>query len=602
MDINYKKNNLDKSSSPYLQQHKDNPIHWQEWSKDVIQYAKENNKIVFVSIGYSTCHWCHVMAEKTFSHKDVAQLLNADFVSIKVDKEQRPDIDSYMMSFMQETQGQGGWPLNVFLTGDLQPFLSVTYLPAHEQGGQGFLDLLMHLKHYYANHREEIREFTPIAQNDQCVDETAVIQTITNHFNHDGFGISSQFPPHNTLLFMLSYFEHTNDSPTGVMIKKILDTMARRGLHDHLQGGFFRYCVDYSWTIPHFEKMLYDQAMLLWIYSLAYKIFNNPEYKIVVEKLLLCLEDTYSEDFLYHSAHDADTDHQEGETYLWSQDELKEVLTKEELDEFFDLYSLHKVEDGFHLVKKRNVHLPKIEKKLLEIRKKRRQPTRDKKFVTSWNALLGIGMIVASRTFDSHPMEVRAALLFEKLLGKHYKEGTLHHSSLDGKLQKQGFLEDYATILLLATYIYEDTGGYKDLIEEFYAKVLDSKAENWIENKHSDFIEVSAPAFDHPTPSSVSLAEMALLRASIVLGKTNQPRTYKHALANDFYNLMVFISQGNWHIIYTPHKIPWTDLPANSMQVFDTKMQYCYKQICTKFTDVTELLEKIQINNQKQIK
>src|SRR3989344_5932399 len=313
----FKRNNLDKATSPYLQQHKENPIYWQEWSKEVLEYAKKNSKIIVVSVGYAACHWCHVMANEAFSNKEIADFLNKHFVSIKVDKEQRPDIDNYMMAFIQETQGQGGWPLNIFLTPDLKPFLAVTYVPIEPRFSlPGFIYLLRNVKGTYDKHQREIREYLPIFHKGEDSEEQHIIQAIKNNFINNGFGFGAMFPPHNTLLFLLSYYEKNKGAGIKDILEKILDAMAMNGLHDHLQGGFYRYCVDGSWTIPHFEKMLYDQAMLLWVYSIAYKVFKKPGYKIILEKIIECLEDTYYGG-LYYTAHDADTDHQEGGTYLW---------------------------------------------------------------------------------------------------------------------------------------------------------------------------------------------------------------------------------------------------------------------------------------------
>ncbi len=313
MTSNFKRNNLDKATSPYLLQHKDNPIHWQEWSKDVLEYARKKNKLLFVSVGYATCHWCHVMAQEAFSNKEIAGVLNEHFVSIKVDREQRPDIDHYLMAFMQETHGQGGWPLNVFLTPDVQPFFAATYMPAESRYGLSrFLDVLHNVQEMYSSQKGDIQKYLPPISQEEHHEEGQIIQSIKDHFMNNTFG--AQFPPYNTLLFLLSYYEQKKDTEIKEIIEKILDVIATRGLHDHLQGGFYRYCVDAAWMIPHFEKMLYDQAMMLWVYSVAYKILRKPEYKTVVEKIRECLEETYA-DGLYYAAHDADTDHNEGDTY-----------------------------------------------------------------------------------------------------------------------------------------------------------------------------------------------------------------------------------------------------------------------------------------------
>ncbi len=599
--INLHKNNLDLATSPYVQQHKDNPIHWQEWSNEVLDYAKKHNKIIFLSVGYAACHWCHVMAQESFSNVQIALYLNQHFVCIKVDREQRPDIDSYMMNFMHETQGQGGWPLNVFITPDVKPFLAVTYLPLNSRYGlPGFLDVLKNVKEIYDTQKNTIPTYRPhihTAKNAEDVEEKNLIQAIKNNLVKDGFSYGPQFPPHNTLLFLLHYYEQNKDREIKVILEKMLDVMAKSGLHDHLQGGFYRYCVDESWTIPHFEKMLYDQAMLLWVYSLAFKVLGKPSYKTIAEKIITCLEETFVNN-MYYTAHDADTNHREGVTYIWDSQELQQHLTTEEFTAFSKVYLLEPNFEGkIHLLKQQNSFLPVIEQKLLTFRKKRTQPFTDTKYITSWNALLGIGLIVSYRSLGNNIAKVKAQLLFKTLLKEHYFDGRLHHSSSAGKLQAGEFLEDYASMLLFATYLYEETGEYKDLIEIWYTKLdkfYDTKYTNWLESKTTDFISIPAQTSDHPTPSSASLAEMAKLRATIILRKEYLPAMYKQPLHHDFFNLMASMSQGQWHIIHTPHRIEWQHLPSNSMQIYDKQIQDCYQQKCLEFKDITKLLESIK--------
>ncbi|MBI1970338.1 thioredoxin domain-containing protein [Candidatus Woesearchaeota archaeon] len=633
--INFNQNNLDKSTSPYLQQHKDNPIHWQEWSTEVLAHAKKNHKIILASIGYATCHWCHVMAQEAFSNKEIAQFLNQHFVCIKIDREQRPDIDHYFMNFCQKTQGGGGWPLNVFLAADQKPFLAVTYVPPTPRYGlPGFLDLLQHVKQSYNQHADHVPAYpnhTHQQEKQDDITEQDLITEIKAHFGGAGFTPGPQFPPHNTLLFFLSWYEqHKENNNTDIkdILEKILEAMAKGGLHDHLQGGFYRYCVDESWTIPHFEKMLYDQAMHLWVYSLAYKILKKQAYKTIAEKIITCLEDSYKDSYasnLYYAAHDADTDHHEGSTYVWDAAELQQHLTKDDVTEeeyrqFQQVYILdalgQNVEGKTHLIKRTNAFLPDIEKKLLQLRKKRKQPFTDKKYVTSWNALAGIGLLMAYRHCDIDVAKVKAKLLFSNILAQHYREGIVHHSSYNGKLQPGEFLEDYATVLLLATYLYEETDEdsedkeLKDLIAALYAQLQKfhnrqrTKSGQWIESKNNDFMEIPAQTYDHPTPSSASLASMAKRRAEIILEKgipgkeyetADAGEEYKQPLQHDFYNLIIFMK--HWHIIHTPQKIKWKQLPANSIQIYCSnhsgKIQDCYQHKCVEYRDEKQLITEL---------
>ncbi len=595
--INFERNNLDKASSPYLQQHKDNPIHWQEWNKEVLEYAKKNNKLIFVSIGYATCHWCHVMASEAFSDKEIADYLNEQFVSIKVDREQRPDIDQYMMSFIIETQGSGGWPLNVFLTPDGKPFYALTYAPvAPSYGLPPFLNILKMIKEGYEKHKEKIEMYKPYAITTENIKEKQVIEAIKSgaDFDNGGFGIP-KFPPHNTLLFLISYYEETKDSEVREIIEKTLDIMATRGLQDHLQGGFYRYCVDNQWTIPHFEKMLYDQAMLLLVYSVAYKVLKKEEYKIIANKIITCLEETYQHNNLFYSAHNADTNHEEGATYLWSEEELQKVLTEGEFNQFTELYEINEkgnFEGKNHLIKRTFAFLPEIENKLLQIRKNRDQPFTDKKIITSWNALAGIALLLAYRCIGNEKAKDKAIILFKNLLAKHYINGKLAHSSINDSLQKDEFLEDYASMLLFATYVYEETREYKSIIKQLLKKIKEfQKGDGWIENKADDFIEISAQKIDHPIPSSTSLSEFSIFRAQLILQKEYSPSHYKEPLNYDFFNLVAFLKNGNLHEIHTPELIDWQLLPLNCIQIMSTNIQDCYKQRCMEFKTVKSLVE-----------
>jgi len=589
--INVKINNLKKSTSPYLQQHHDNPINWQEWSQEVLNYAKDHNKIILVSVGYATCHWCHVMAREAFSDKEIAEFLNEHFVCIKVDKEQRPDIDRFMMAFIQETQGHGGWPLNVFLTPEIKPLLAVTYVPVESKHGlPKFIDVISGVKEFFDQKKNQVQKFIPSDSHEETIEEMEIIQSIKHNHLHPG----PQFPPHNTLLFLLSYYEKNQDEDLKEIIENLLDVIAKRGLHDHLQGGFYRYCVDEEWTIPHFEKMLYDQSMLLWVYSVAYKILKKPLYHTIIEKIVICLDETFF-NHLYFSAHDADTNHHEGITYVWDKEELEQNLTESEYKQFQELYLIEKNFEGkIHLIKKNNHFIPKIEEKLLHIRKLREQPFTDQKFVTSWNALIGISFIQAYRSSRNEEYKFKAISLFKNLLEKHYENGILHHSSHKGQLQLGEFLEDYAAMLLFTTYIYEETGEYKEIVKKFNKKLHGFKQEGWIESKTSDFLQIQASTFDHPSPSSSSLAEMAQLRASIILEEEYDPTEYKSPFHHDFFNLMVFIKNGNWHIIHSPENIDWNLLPANCIQIRSDKTQDCYNLKCHEFKDIKELLESLK--------
>ncbi|MBI3282817.1 thioredoxin domain-containing protein [Candidatus Curtissbacteria bacterium] len=371
--------------------------------------------------------------------------------------------------------------------------------------------------------------------------------------------------------------------------------MAKGGLHDHLQGGFFRYCVDSSWRIPHFEKMLYDQAMLLWTYSLGFRIFGGRFYKNVASRIVSSLE-VFADNDLYYSATDADTDHQEGATYLWTRDELKKFLSRDEWRRFTKVYDLsedNEFEGKLHLVKKTKDFLPNIERKLIRVRNNRVQPEKDKKIITSWNALLGIAFLVAGRYLQSEPFNQKGMMLYQKLLAKHWDGEKLAHSSLGEQLQKEGFLEDYASVLLLSTYIHEDTFKERSLILKLKQKVLEFfKDGRWMESiGNVDFQPVESSGFDHPTPSSISLAEEGLRRAALILGEIDErPLGYKSPLSSDFYNLVVFYKSGNFHEIQAKEKIRHTLLPANLIQLKSDRYRDCFQKQCREFKTQDDLL------------
>ena len=619
---NFKKNNLDKSSSPYLQQHKDNPIHWQKWNKETLEYAKKENKLIFVSIGYSTCHWCHVMASEAFSDQDTANYLNSNFVAIKVDREQRPDIDSYFMDFANQTTGRGGWPLNVVLSPEAKPFFAGTYFPHVEKNGiKPLIYILQEVKKWYAENSEKITAYTITNTHTKSenIDDLQITKKISAAFDKEfgGFGIQTKFPPHNTLLMLLNFYQETKSDFAKEMILKTLDAMSNNGLQDHLQGGFYRYCVDREWQIPHFEKMLYDQAMLLWVYADAYRLFNREQDKIIISKIIKGLGTFSDGNGLFYSAHDADTNHEEGATYLWANEELKQNLSEDEYIIFsktYDISTKGNFEGKNHLVKKylnnlkksdkqESIELFRIEEKLLTVRKKKMQPFIDKKILTSWNALVGIGSLLAYRCTGEEDYITISNEIFDQIIEKHYTNGILAHSSLDAELQTQEFLEDYASMLLIATYLYEENNfngkrvnKYKKYIQVFL-KGLDKfkepggQSELWYANiTQPDFKQVHASAFDHPTPSAKSLTEMAIFRSHIILGKETKELEYNQFLENDFHNLVAYYTKGNFHELHAPEKIDFKNLPINSLVKKGEKFQDCTNFSCNEYNNKTQLL------------
>jgi uncharacterized protein YyaL (SSP411 family) len=590
--MNFQRNNLDLADSPYLRQHKDNPIWWQDWNNEVLSYALQNQKLIFVSSGYSTCHWCHVMAADSFSNLEIANELNKNFVCIKIDREIRPDIDHFLMEFMNENYGSGGWPLNVILTPDKKPFFAGTYIGSEPRYGMpSFLELLEKIQVYYLEKKDVFTNFQLKSNKDRFSDSDAIESTIINYHDktYGGFGQSMKFPPHNTLLFLIHLFEENQKPEFKEIITKTLDSIALYGLHDHLQGGFYRYCVDRAWSVPHFEKMLYDQAMLLMVYSAAAKVLKNENYEIVAKNIIECLNQTFEIDGLFCSAFDADTNHHEGLTYLWSDSELIEILG-DKLSKFNELYEMLEFEGKGHLHKKSHKYDNEIEKLLLDARRKKEQPFRDDKILTSWNSILGIGFIYAFRTFhDDSYLEI-AKNIYKLISEKLSIDGDLYHSMLDSKLSGNGFLEDYASFLLFITFLSEETEIEDNLISRFKDKLLDFKINNiWYESINSELGMIPAKDVDHPTPSSISMAEMALLRSRIILGEDYSELQFKEGTNFDFYNLAVLLSQGMFNQFYSIDRIKWQKLPINTMQIIENHYANCYKGRCDMYSSMEEM-------------
>jgi hypothetical protein len=586
----WERNNLDRSSSPYLRQHAGNPIWWQEWSKETLAHAAEENKPLLVSVGYATCHWCHVMAAEAFSDPETAGYLNKQFVSIKVDREQRPDIDQYMMNFIQARIGSGGWPLNVFLTPGLKPVHALTYAPLRTSGNRySFLHIAQAVTEFLEQKGEKIMPFSPSEQEAPLADAERLTENLGEYFDHEsgGFGTDQKFPPHSTLLFMLYQLSVRHDDTLSGMVTTTLDAMMKRGLNDHLQGGIFRYCVDPEWTIPHFEKMLYDQAMALWSYSLAHRVTGREQYRTMADKIVKSLDETFLHDGMYVSAFNADTDHKEGATYLWSEDELAVLLTHEDFSRFREVYEISSrgnFEGLNHLIRKNNDRIDEIEEKLLSARLKRSQPSRDDKILSGLNALTAVALIQAGRHLERPDLEAGAVTLVWRLLETFWDGSSLAHSYFDGELQRQGFLSDAAALLLAVTMLYETDESWGETMASMADYVRSFREEGkWVESDADDFIKIYASWFDHPVPSAVSLAEMALTRVALITGGDVTPAVFRRTYQSDFYNINVLLTEDLFHLYTTKEPLPWSAIPVSSLQKRGEPESVCHNRTCTPF-------------------
>ncbi len=634
------RNTLGEASSPYLRQHSDNPVHWQQWSPQAFDYAREHDLVVFVSVGYSTCHWCHVMADGAFSDPTIASILNQSFVSIKVDREERPDIDSYLMSFLVATTGQGGWPLNAFMSPDQELFFAMTYAPAPTESRAGsmrsFDYVLGRVLEFYRDKRDQLGRFEPQAsasapgkiETDRPIsldelpgagiDLDPMIDRIAGAFDHrwGGFAGGPKFPPHSTLLWMLYAHAAAGDSRLEQMSHTLLDVMAGRGLHDHLQGGFYRYCVDEQWTIPHFEKMLYDQAMLLWCYAGAAAHFEDERYREVADGIVRCLAETFAEASggehpgpLLVSAHDADTDHEEGATYLWTKREIREALPDDEWEAFsrvFELPEEGNFEGRIHLLRRGDdgagaagaatphtsslgsgsdtVALPAAVERLLEIRRKRRQPFTDRKIVTSWNALAAIALLQAGRLLERPHWCAWAEEIALALNERHDRDDLLAHTTLEGNVGSAGFLEDYATLMLLYTWLGESKPQWIEYAGALLPRLLAFRTSDggWIEASQTDFRVTRPEGYDHPLPSSISVADFALARYAMLTHSTWAQTEPGQALARDFWNISAMARSGLFYVIESaepPQR--FARLPLNAIRTPATgRTRYCFAGVC----------------------
>jgi uncharacterized protein len=375
-----------------------------------------------------------------------------------------------------------------------------------------------------------------------------------------------------------------DDQEVREICTKTLDAMRMRGLNDHLQGGIYRYCVNREWTIPHFEKMLYDQAMALWCFSIAFKVLDKYEYKVMAEKILVCLEECFEHDGLYISAFDADTNHEEGATYLWSIDELMSILQEDEYRIFSETYFISK-EGNFeglnHLIRRNNGSLDEIERKLLAVRNKRPQPSRDDKVISGINSLVVIALLQAGRSLNNSELSDKAASVMHNILSKFWDGSSLGHSYYREVFQKQSFLSDAGAALTAISMLCETDSSWSDLMFKMSMYVNSFKEGNkWIESKVEDFQVVYASWFDHPVPSSVSLAEMGLTRAAILNSEDTRQIDYRRPFQSDFYNINAMLNNGLFHVFTSGSPISWDTIPVNSIQLRGSVNSDCYMGIC----------------------
>jgi hypothetical protein len=548
-------NNLIKETSPYLLQHAYNPVKWYAWGEEALKKAKEENKPIFLSIGYSACHWCHVMAHESFENEDIAQIMNENFINIKVDREERPDIDDIYQKVCQLVTGSGGWPLSVFLTPDQKPFYVGTYFPVLDSYGRpGFGSLLHQLAQAYKEKPSDVEAaannfmntlqktevlVTPTKLDRSILDEAAINLLQMGDPINGGFGSAPKFPNASNLSFMLRYSKLSNISKFQEFVFKTLTKMANGGIYDQLGGGFHRYSTDSKWLVPHFEKMLYDNALLPIVYAEAYQITKDPKHLQVVNQTLdYILREMTSPEGGFYSAQDADSEGEEGKYYVWKKSEIQEILGKD--SDVFCLY--YDVTDGGnfegHNILNKNINtstvafqfgkteddvndiIKRCSEKLIEIRSKRVAPGKDEKILTSWNALMisafAKGYRISGKETFLHTAENCIKFIEEKLT----KNNELLRTYKDNQAKLNAYLDDHAYFMsaLLDVFEVEPNPKYLSLalqhanylIEHFW----DAKENNFFftADNHEKLIIRTKNIYDLSLPSGNSVAAHALLK------------------------------------------------------------------------------------------
>ncbi len=549
----FDRNNLGLSRSPYLLQHADNPVWWQEWRSETVDEAARRGVPIFVSSGYATCHWCHVMAAGAFSDQFTADMLNRNFVCVKVDREERPDIDHYLMEFINMQNGSGGWPLNAFITPYLRPFFAFTYLPAEtERGMPGLHEVAVQVAEYYRDQGAAVKAFQPSRGLPEKREPQDLVPELLRMFDtrYGGFGVHQKFPPHCTLLYLLYSLLADDSTDAQTICRKTLDAIRLGGLHDHLQGGIFRYCVDREWKIPHFEKMLYDQAMALWCFSLGSKAFaaDGKTYRDMALNIVRCLEECFEVDGLFLSAFDADTGHEEGATYLWDHSDLGEILKQDDFEAMKEVYEIEpggNFEGRIHLVKKIDRSLPLIDEKLLKTRRKRQQPQADTKILCGNNALTVIALLQAGRLLGVDEYTGKAGRTMGRLLDLFWDGKRLAHSFSGEVLQEQSFLSDAAPVAAALAMLADVDPGWRSRMEKMLEYMETFKdPDGWVESRPDDFHHVPAGVFDHPVPSSTAMAEFAKASCAFVMGALAESADFRQPFTADFFNVTAILRRG----------------------------------------------------------
>lgn len=560
-------NRLAGETSPYLLQHAKNPVDWYPWGEEALSKARTEDKPILLSIGYSACHWCHVMAHECFEDVNIARLMNDNFINIKVDREERPDLDAIYMEAVQSITGRGGWPLTVFLTSEGKPFFGGTYFPPEDrQGLPGFPRILLAMADAYRNRRGEIdravrqitgalaASVTPRSAAASLSVETLdqAYSTLKLNFDWDngGFGGAPKFPQPIALEFLLRYYHRTRDLDALKMATLTLEKMAAGGIYDQLGGGFHRYATDQIWLVPHFEKMLYDNALLSRVYLQAFVVTGRHEFGRIAEEILdYVLKDMTNPEGGFYSTRDADSEGVEGKYYLWAPEEIVQVLGETMGNVVNDYYGVT-VNGNFegrnvlHLTggieAKLSQSLKQARASLLLWREHRVPPGRDEKVIASWNGMMLASLAEAACVLGRSDYMSAAVKNGSFLLKYMTNAPYLMHTWKDGQVKVEGFLDDYALVIDGLISLHEATFSSEWLrwaikmaeviIEEFW----DESAGTFYDTgrRHQALFLRPSNSYDNAVPSGSSAATLALLKIARISGRADMERNAAKALAS----------------------------------------------------------------------
>jgi uncharacterized protein len=564
-------NRLIHEKSPYLLQHAANPVDWHPWGEEAFNKARSEEKLIFLSIGYATCHWCHVMERESFEDPEVADLLNEVFVPIKVDREERPDVDGIYMTVCQMLTGSGGWPLTVVMTPEKKPLFAGTYIPKHGRFGRpGLMELIPEIRSLWQTRRVELlksaeqitEKLRQVSVNEPGTNPTEAMlhsgyENLASHFDtrHGGFGDAPKFPTPHNFFFLLRYARRQPETQALEMVERTLQAMRLGGIYDHVGFGFHRYSTDNAWLLPHFEKMLYDQAMLTLAYTEAFQLTGKEEYRKTAREILTyVLRDMTSQEGGFFSAEDADSEGEEGKFYVWTEEELEQVLGREDAKLIGRIFNtqpagnFHEEASGeskgnniLHLKgsieelardsdidsRELSVRVESARTKLFEARQKRIRPLRDDKVLADWNGLMIAALARAAQCFDEPAYKHAAVKAMRFVLdGMRDADGRLLRRFRDGETSIRGNLDDYAFITWGLIELYELTFDVaylrealtmtRDLITHFWDH--EQGGFYFTPDDGEELLVRKKEIYDGAIPSGNSVAMLNLLRLSRITG------------------------------------------------------------------------------------